>query len=450
MTAEVRRGMVRRRAGELPLEGTNLVLLSRGNNPLQLTSNSSSNANVQQTQELPLQGSPLILAHPAMSYTTFLGISLALFVCYLILPKGLRFQYCRSQRRRYAKTKGGASKEVQAWVEATTAAKKAPQKLSNVMQQRRFLVENVLQDSRDEGDLSHSPMYTPRVASPPPTTLPPSTMKPQRYSPGRRSVAFDTPTGFRSENNTSTIYGSRSGSESVNTGGDKYKRGASGQVSLGSTDTQRTANTSTCTPKSWNMSSSRDASPLEAPPSPKHPAISATPTDDIVEETMQRLKGRGIRLIAHGVQCDPKRVWIRLDQETTSVTWQTEFPRRVPTVTGDVSIVLMRGSLHKIPLPNVLYIDVGKKTTALKKRENRHVSESQCFSLLTQNGSLDLQANSLLERDSLVACFSIVLDSIHSQDWRKLYEESPPPSQAMSSSVSSASGNHIRSDLVEV
>jgi hypothetical protein len=118
----------------------------------------------------------------------------------------------------------------------------------------------------------------------------------------------------------------------------------------------------------------------------------------------------------------------------------------VPTLNGDVSIVLMRGSLHKIALPNVLYIDVGKKTTALKKVQNKDILDSHCFSLLTQNGSLDLETNSLLERDSLVACFSMVLDQIHTQDWRKLYEESPPASQATSSSFSSG----IRSDLAEI
>jgi len=441
---EVRRGMVRRRAGELPLESlekTNLVLLSRGKNRLKLTS--SSNAVI---TEPPLgDGSPLI-AHPAMSYTTFLGICLVLFVLYLILPKGFRFQYCGSQRRRYAKSKG-TSKDLQAWIEATTAAKSNPKSLSDVMQKRRFLVQDVLDDARDEGHRARH--ESPLQRQPSPTLLPPpSTLKRSSSSQSpariRRSVAFDSPTGFHSVNTNSTLYHNReSASESTATGNDKYA--SSGKVSLGSLDTRSLA--TTYTPKSWGMS--RESTSLEAPPSPKHPAIKGTPTDDIVEETMERLKGRGIRLIAHGVQCEPKRVWIRLDEEATSVTWQTEFPRRVPTVTGDVSIVLMRGSLHKIPLPNVLYIDVGKKTTALKKRENRNVSESMCFSLLTQNGSLDLQANSLLERDALVACFSIVLDSIHTQDWRKLYEESPPPSQVMSSTASST-GQLIPSDFVEV
>ena len=176
---------------------------------------------------------------------------------------------------------------------------------------------------------------------------------------------------------------------------------------------------------------------FKTPPSPEHPALTKIPPNQIIEETMTRLKGRGIRLLAHGVQCDPKRVWIKLQEATAdepyTVTWQTEFPRRVPNQSGDISIVLMRGSLHKIPLPNVLYIDVGKKTNALMRNETVKVPDGVCFSLLTQNGSLDLQANSKLERDALVSCFSMILDQVHENvDWRALYESSPAPSQVTS------------------
>ena len=172
------------------------------------------------------------------------------------------------------------------------------------------------------------------------------------------------------------------------------------------------------------------------------------PPNKILAETMARLQGRGIRLVAHGVHCDPKRVWIRLQDnskdnpmatpgeqqgEEPCVTWQTEFPRRVPNQSGQVSVVLMRGSLHKIVLKNILYIDVGKKTQALQ--QTKGVPDSTCLSLLTQNGSLDLQANSKLERDALVSCFSMILDDVHEEDWRALYEASPEPSLANSSTA---------------
>lgn len=205
----------------------------------------------------------------------------------------------------------------------------------------------------------------------------------------------------------------------------------------------------TPTPQYSNgMTPNRNNQMIEStPPSPEHPQLKKIAPNKIIAETMLRLKGRGIRLLAHGVQCDPKRVWIKLEDGASNVTWQTEFPRRVPNQSGEVSIVLMRGSLHRIALNNVLYIDVGKKTHALMRYENQVVPDAVCFSLLTQNGSLDLQANSKLERDALVSCFSMILDDVHTQDWRALYEASPDPSLA-----TEELGTEVQygSDMVEI
>ena len=68
-----------------------------------------------------------------------------------------------------------------------------------------------------------------------------------------------------------------------------------------------------------------------------------------------------------------------------------------------------------------MYVDVGKQTTALRRVENASVPESLCFSLLTKEGSLDLEANSPRERDALISCFSLVLDEVHAQNWRDIY-----------------------------
>lgn len=212
-----------------------------------------------------------------------------------------------------------------------------------------------------------------------------------------------------------------------------------------------------------NLSSTRRSPPSQdrynRSHSPQHPALKRIPPNKIISSTMERLKNRGIRLVAHGVHCQPKRVWISLREDTYEtgggdedgsgiagngrgepcVTWQTEFPRRVPDQTGQVSIVMMRGSLHTILLKNILYIDVGKKTHALQLSND--LPDSTCLSLLTQNGSLDLEANSKLERDSLVSCFSMILDDIHEEDWRALYEATPEPSL-----VSSAASNSFNSN----
>jgi hypothetical protein len=96
---------------------------------------------------------------------------------------------------------------------------------------------------------------------------------------------------------------------------------------------------------------------------------------------------------------------------------------------------------------------VGKKTNALQRLELvGQVAEQTCFSLLTQNGSLDLQANSKLERDALVSCFSMILDDVHAEDWRALYEGSPETSLANSTVNHNGLGTEVPyhpSDLME-
>ena len=165
---------------------------------------------------------------------------------------------------------------------------------------------------------------------------------------------------------------------------------------------------------------------LSVVPSPDHPQIKPLPADSVWRECYRRLQNNGMRLTAHGVQCPSKRIWLQYSNEDATLLWQTEFPRQVPTsaTTLRASTVWVRGAMHRIPAGNVLYIDVGKKTTALLQTAAT-VAPSTCFSLLTQAGSLDLQANSKLERDAVVSALSYILDQVHQgSDWRRLYDES--------------------------
>lgn len=178
----------------------------------------------------------------------------------------------------------------------------------------------------------------------------------------------------------------------------------------------------------------------ESPSSPNHPV----PDSAILDETRRRLKERGIRLIAHGVQSEPKRVWIRLNDDD-QLEWRTEFPKRITNQVGMSSIVLMRGAPHNIPLPNIVYVDVGKRTAALQKQTN--LGDALCFSLLTQSGSLDLQAHSKLERDALVSCLSEELDRVHQGgDWRAMYQQSSEANFAPSQVTSGGFLSEIDSD----
>lgn len=326
-----------------------------------------------QIQHLPEQQLALEDLNPfpnsVFAYTLFLSFAVAFWVLYLILPRGLRKQYFRANRKRYSKRVDDKMPAAGYWMPVRSIQ---AQSAANGFENASTISSSLHQTTHNP------PHFTSKVIA---------------AAAARQQQDMN---GVQSE----------------------YQQQEQERI--------------TSTPPR----SKKELAMLKHPPSPEHPALKKIPPNMIIAETMARLQGRGIRLVAHGVHCDPKRVWIRLQEETKgepSVTWQTEFPRRVPDQNGHVSIVLMRGSMHSIQLKNILYIDVGKKTHALQL--TRGVPDTMCLSLLTQNGSLDLQANSKLERDSLVSCFSMILDDIHEEDWRALYEASPEPSLANSSTV---------------
>ena len=168
------------------------------------------------------------------------------------------------------------------------------------------------------------------------------------------------------------------------------------------------------------MDDSFSATLLDVQPNAgKHPSEThRVPGIRVLQETEVRLRGNGVRLTAHGVKVAAKQVWIRVDGAI--LWWQTERLVQGPTS----SYIWARGPWRDLPLASVLYVDVGKRTTALQYLSTV-VDADQCFSLLTSGGSLDLQAHSKLERDAIVACLIVCMD-IQNIHWRTLYEESSP------------------------
>jgi hypothetical protein len=144
----------------------------------------------------------------------------------------------------------------------------------------------------------------------------------------------------------------------------------------------------------------------------------------VISAAMQQLRDPGVLIVAHGSRGKPKTVRLQLTE--ASVTWRTETRKK-----GQKDAKPKMGKLHQVPLSHIMYVDVGKQTTALRRVENAAVSDGLCFSLLTKEGSLDLEANSPRERDALVSCFSLVLDEVHAQNWRDIYRG---PSSDMPSS----------------
>jgi len=145
----------------------------------------------------------------------------------------------------------------------------------------------------------------------------------------------------------------------------------------------------------------------------------------VISAAMQQLRDPGVLIVAHGSRGKPKTVRLQLTE--SAVTWRTETRKKGSAKDARPKM----GKLHQVPLSHIMYVDVGKQTTALRRVENASVSDALCFSLLTKEGSLDLEANSPRERDALVSCFSLVLDEVHAQNWRDIYRG---PSSDMPSS----------------
>lgn len=139
-------------------------------------------------------------------------------------------------------------------------------------------------------------------------------------------------------------------------------------------------------------------------------------------KTFQRLRHQGIRFVGHGVHTSPQFVWLQLSPGC--IHWETEYKQQNFTFSPQ---------RKTIPWKEVLYLDVGKHTHAFQsfsKSSKCTIPVDCCFSLLTNRGTLDLQAPSQRERDSIVACLSHVLDTAHPH-WRDLYNSETSSSSIM-------------------
>ena len=80
-------------------------------------------------------------------------------------------------------------------------------------------------------------------------------------------------------------------------------------------------------------------------------------------------------------------------------------------------------------------------------------NEATCFSILTNTGSLDLQTNSQLERDSVVSCLGVILDDVHAggeHDWRSLHDANSPAPSSVGNIGSEVDSNGTHSDFYVV
>ena len=118
------------------------------------------------------------------------------------------------------------------------------------------------------------------------------------------------------------------------------------------------------------------------------------PNGSDLKHMMGKLRHPGLLVTAHGTH-GPHRT-VRLQLSDTMLIWtrKTATPRH-----------------HHVPLSDIVSVDVGKCTAALCRNENANVPDNLCLSLLTRQGSLDLEAQNSHQRDVLVQCFESLISS---------------------------------------
>lgn len=322
-----------------------------------------------------------------LHYTLTLLFFLALFVIYLLLPKGYRVEYFGAYPKRYA------------WSARSRVARTRGSTIATV-----------------------------------PATASSTTLRPQQQSAGNVVIyGGGGESTLKGTTPTHRLVGAlASASTSVTTSTKNFftndERAQQRRVRNAHLET-------TATNKQDEVTVTFDSNHPDTAKSRTSPSMAATGSPNtpqqqqeeiVISAAMQQLRDPGVLIVAHGSKGKPKTVRLQLTE--TAITWRTETKKKGV----DTSRVPPKlGKLHQVPLSHIMYVDVGKQTTALRRVENAHVPEALCFSLLTKEGSLDLEANSARERDALVACFSLVLDEVHAANWRDIYRG---PSSDMPSS----------------
>ena len=136
-------------------------------------------------------------------------------------------------------------------------------------------------------------------------------------------------------------------------------------------------------PGTMGLASTQDSRQMMEHPSSSHhnnpqQMIDLQQNDEIViSAAMQQLRDPGVLIVAHGSRGKPKTVRLQLTE--SAITWRTETRKKTATAAQN-------GQAAPGAVQHIMYVDVGKQTTALRRVENASVSEQLCFSLLTKEG----------------------------------------------------------------
>ena len=403
------------------------------------------------TEDGPLYIMPMIHID-LLHYVYFMSCGMFAFFIYLILPRGVRVQYCNSYPKYYARSSR--------YLAMKSKRNNQNQSINGMAGNDGHYWDNVIM-TQSQNNAKYNNVYSshhPNASGleegheiPPSISLTGSRQNRSIYRNQSNGNSHIGNSNSRNSNESSSssihpspiqpkiLYGNNNNNNNYNNNNNKNNNNGNNNDRANSSiysDTQ---------PSSHHEPSSR------------HPDESIPPVSDVVvSATMQELRDPGLRLIAHGTKTKARGIWLQL--YPTMLIWQTEVSQSKkknnksfsnestsnasPSTSTNSSFSpknnILRGKEHRVPLVDILYVDVGKHTDAFRKVENTSLLEDVCFSLLTKRGSLDLQTFDKVQRDALVSCFSLVLDEIHAtKDWRNIHKA---PSSEYPSSVDAPSG----------
>jgi len=314
-----------------------------------------------------------------LHYTEFCIICLALWALYLLIPKGIRFRYCGSYPKRYAwssRIKRRRERRLQGGGGHSYAS---PQSIESSSELPTFRNQNYSNGYADSNTGAGSTIST----------------NGESLSPSMNTNHRELSTqGIGAKNND--VYNPHMGASRFVHHHHEISQSLPEEEVVDFTDF-----TSPQPPTSIHRTSQQQT--------PFSSGASTFNDEIAISTTMQQLRDTGVKIIAHGSKGKPKSVRLLLTEN--AIEWRTESTKKKNKV----------GKTHQVPLSHIMYVDVGKQTTALRRVENASIAENVCLSLLTRDGSLDLEASSVYERDALVNCFSLVLDEVHAKNWRDVY-----------------------------
>ncbi|KAL3799277.1 hypothetical protein HJC23_013002 [Cyclotella cryptica] len=300
------------------------------------------------TTLLSLPSTAIAIITP-LHYLIFLTFCLAIYLAYLILPRGCRAHYCGTARRRYRRDVRHRPYRGLAWEQTSTVSSDGFDKASET--------SGWIQKMKFEFPAS-------RLGAMP---------CPEQYWGDRSDYSTESTT------EPYILPGFQEGSSNLNGSSHWY----SSLVYEESKNRMMGA---------FNRNENPD-------------------TIQFLHEMKHRLSQcPGIKMIAHGTKCNPRPVWITLHfngnnstqqnhtaSTTTTIpleyqnclTWRAELKRQSNSL--DSSTVKL-GNLRRVAFHDVVGIERGKRTTALRRIQTaQSVNENECFSLFTKSGTVDLQ-----------------------------------------------------------